>query len=216
MKASSVIRYGLMLSVSIRNMWLERGHQVATMGTIFRSAETALAWTRKSARSSHRVFDFASRHSSPEISDSSDQNSPTETQRKQSADIGIEDVESLYAFSIRPYWDRTWIIQELALARQAIVACGSHRWSLLTLRILLKSSHDRVKEGYQPSPQSQRRYHTTYATTTIESIMESPMLIITAAATSSLQHPLNRRCARGSDWQGCGTTKAMFWTRGPI
>ncbi|PMD49716.1 uncharacterized protein K444DRAFT_484787, partial [Hyaloscypha bicolor E] len=73
----------------------ERNHQVSRMGSIYSQAERVFAWLDLSDEFTVEALGFL-----------------------QSFDPEIERVRSI---SLRPYWTRLWIIQELQLASEAYV-----------------------------------------------------------------------------------------------
>jgi hypothetical protein len=169
----------------------ERGHQVAIMGTVFKSADRVLAWTGTSSRSSYRIFELTSRYSSRNPSVSSDGNPTPGLELGPLADFEIEDVEVFWTFSLRPYWERTWIVQEFALSRKVIVTCGSYRCLRSALTFLLTSIHNRIKQGYHPPSNFSRQYHDTYAATTLAKAIKTPIWTTSTAAMSSLRDLLS-------------------------
>jgi ankyrin repeat protein len=118
----------------------ERGHQVNQMGAIYKKAEKVLIWLGPATLETNSVFDamycfqkesskYACRNwevsderwqgvvSSLHPSNNSNNNmniTPTITQKE-----GLEDLLT------RPWFDRMWIIQEVANARAARVVCGA-------------------------------------------------------------------------------------------
>ena len=114
----------------------ERGHQVNQMGAIYKKAEKVLVWLGSATPETDSVFDDMNcfqKESSKyacgnwEVSDerwqgimsslhpsNNMENTPTTTQKQ-----GLEDLLT------RPWFDRMWIIQEVANARAAWVVCGA-------------------------------------------------------------------------------------------
>jgi ankyrin repeat protein len=118
----------------------ERGHQVNQMGAIYKKAEKVLIWLGPATLETNSIFDamycfqkesskYACRNwevsderwhgvmSSLHPSNNSNNNmniTPTITQKE-----GLEDLLT------RPWFDRMWIIQEVANARAARVVCGA-------------------------------------------------------------------------------------------
>lgn len=81
----------------------ERDDQVTIMGTIFRSAETVLAWIGTSSRTTRKVSDVAKIHLRTDLTDLFDDSTDAGSGQRHLANFGIENVESLYAHSMRPY-----------------------------------------------------------------------------------------------------------------
>ena len=126
-----------------QNDLAEKGHQVASLGRIFSKADRVLVWMGSSANSSDDVFKTVT-----ETSNSSRlAGSLLWPQRSIGLGLGsvltgpqkvwFDDPRSRYAMEAllnRPYWRRTWIIQEIVLANEVILHCGDSKinWSLFT------------------------------------------------------------------------------------
>jgi hypothetical protein len=80
---------------------LERGHQVIRMKDIFQRSEVTLAWLGPAADDSDRAME-ALRHKSTDD----------------------DSIKALIPLLARNYWKRVWIIQEICIAPQLLVACG--------------------------------------------------------------------------------------------
>ncbi|KAF5023719.1 hypothetical protein F66182_4223 [Fusarium sp. NRRL 66182] len=89
----------------------ERNQQVRIMGDIYRSARQVIVWLGDAADDSHLVFEH--------LKDDTVQQSllhpppPEDAKRK-----------AWNALIKRPWFYRTWVIQEITLARRAVVMCG--------------------------------------------------------------------------------------------
>jgi ankyrin repeat protein len=115
----------------------EKSHQVHQMGLIYAQAARVLIWLGSSTLMTDLVFDEMSRFEKRvvrrkcgdlDVSDEQYQgvlssvhilDGNGETQLTEDAEIGLEDLLS------RPWFERAWIIQEVANAEYARVACGS-------------------------------------------------------------------------------------------
>ncbi|KAM0191681.1 hypothetical protein ACHAPA_008297 [Fusarium lateritium] len=112
----------LRLTDEVRTLWVdalcidqlfhgERNQQVRIMGDIYKSARQVVVWLGEAADDSHLVFehlkDDTIEDSFPNYAD------PTEEKR-----------HAWNSLVKRPWFFRTWVIQEIALARRAIVMCG--------------------------------------------------------------------------------------------
>ncbi|KAI0419802.1 heterokaryon incompatibility protein-domain-containing protein [Xylaria grammica] len=87
----------------------ERNQQVALMGSIYRRAAGVIIWLGEKSRSSNSAFEVIDQLQSAE--------SPREVAEKVS-------LKPVYSLLRRRYWQRMWIIQEIALAQDIIVSCG--------------------------------------------------------------------------------------------
>ncbi|KAK5729767.1 hypothetical protein LTR17_011633 [Elasticomyces elasticus] len=90
---------------------LERNDQVQKMGSIYGHAQRVLVWLGLATEASQEAFDFLFR---------SYQNSPR-NRVELMEDQGWIAMKDLYQ---RMYWTRVWIVQEVALAKQAVLVCG--------------------------------------------------------------------------------------------
>ena len=118
----------------------ERGHQVALMGRIYRGASQMFAWLGEDEYNVAEVFRSLNAWS-PDSSTSG----PGHFSHLLARDIywkGV--VEALNNIRDRPYWTRTWIFQEILLARDVIVLCGesSVSWKRLMDLCSAKKSLD--------------------------------------------------------------------------
>ena len=98
----------------------EKSHQVNMMDRIFRSARTVRAWLGEERDGSAALFDFL-----------------VDVERRVSSIFGtstffkhyrfatmVDMWQALLRLSERSYWHRTWIMQELLLARNITIHCG--------------------------------------------------------------------------------------------
>ncbi|KAI8268418.1 hypothetical protein K4K58_005200 [Colletotrichum sp. SAR11_239] len=89
----------------------ERNQQVMVMGDIYKSAHQVVVWLGEAADDSHLVFehlkDKSAKKSWPNVA------KPTPRLRR-----------AWLALITRPWFFRTWVIQEVALSRKAVVMCG--------------------------------------------------------------------------------------------
>ncbi|KAK5027295.1 hypothetical protein LTS07_006896 [Exophiala sideris] len=97
---------------------VEKTGQVAIMGSIFRCADDVLAWIGEEADDSAFVMNLArsSKKLKPNII----------LAQHHCAAERLRTWQALKAFLGRPYWTRTWIMQEVVLAKNpVIVFCGT-------------------------------------------------------------------------------------------
>lgn len=123
---------------------LERSYQVSIMTLIYSKAEYVLAWLGLAADDSDKAMDLYRTIGTESIragvldlrgNDLENLANPGENERlsmiKHSLDTCAEEAdlivfdESLTALSKREYWTRTWIVQELTVARNVLLMCGS-------------------------------------------------------------------------------------------
>lgn len=93
----------------------ERNHQVQVMRCIYTGAQSVLIWLGDAEKGSLKVE--AIRHMT-------DKDNPRVAWP---ADYLIRNARraSLEALCEDPYWDRMWIVQEIVLARKAMISCGA-------------------------------------------------------------------------------------------
>ncbi|KAG7414350.1 Heterokaryon incompatibility protein 6, OR allele [Fusarium oxysporum f. sp. rapae] len=107
---------------TIRTLWVdalcinqsvhgERNQQVRIMGDIYKSARQVVVWLGDAADDSHLVFQHLNDESIPD-SFHNDSTPPEDKRRAWSALVK------------RPWFFRTWVIQEIALAKRAVMMCG--------------------------------------------------------------------------------------------
>ena len=93
----------------------EKAQQVDMIGPIFRKASRVLAWLGEHADGSKTIF-----------------NSSVPTQ--QLAEDVTSTLNTWTKFFKRPYWFRTWIVQELVVADSALLQCGPDTIDLDSLK----------------------------------------------------------------------------------
>jgi hypothetical protein len=87
---------------------MEKNHQVSMMGDIYRNAKAVFAWLGPAADDSDAYFDYLDKFSEGATED-----------MKDAANRAVKFLNR------RPYWRRAWIKQELILAKEIKVYCGS-------------------------------------------------------------------------------------------
>ncbi|KAG4438019.1 hypothetical protein IFR05_006478 [Cadophora sp. M221] len=100
----------------------ERSHQVAIMGQIYRNSQRVLVWLGEHSSNSKRAIEFITEVFRSSRFHNSRQSSLYiyEGDEKYEAS-GWHAVDYLFR---RDYWERTWIIQEIQLAKNVLVHCG--------------------------------------------------------------------------------------------
>ena len=95
----------------------EKAHQVAMIGRIFRQASCVLVWVGEAANGSDMLFRPSANRLQTFWHDLTSAQQSSATIRRR--------VPIWNAFLSRPYWKRTWIIQEIILAKSIVVHCGA-------------------------------------------------------------------------------------------
>lgn len=128
----------------------ERNRQVQMMGDIYRRATCVLVWLGPGAAESDLIFDLC--HNFENSQKTQDDIEQSEKPAQIPIDINGDDGKALDTVYCRSYWTRLWIIQELFLAKQAQIFCGSRSVSWSTFPKLPKTvSGFIVQDNLNPS-----------------------------------------------------------------
>ncbi|KAJ0426764.1 heterokaryon incompatibility protein-domain-containing protein [Aspergillus carlsbadensis] len=103
----------------------ERNAQVQQMSALYRGAQTVLVWLGAGSFDSNMIFDMCE----------------DAVAVIESIDFGTVGGWALSRIWQRTYWTRLWIIQELLLARDVIIFCGSRSMSWSTFERLPTKDH---------------------------------------------------------------------------
>ncbi|CAK4030289.1 Hypothetical predicted protein [Lecanosticta acicola] len=105
---------------------LERNAQVQAIGEVYSGAAKVLVWLGPSTKESDFIFDLCNDAASASADDAE------VVDRVSNIDPNTEEGDALDTVYQKSYWTRLWIIQELFLARDAVVFCGekSTLWSI--------------------------------------------------------------------------------------
>ncbi|KAH7370030.1 heterokaryon incompatibility protein-domain-containing protein [Rhexocercosporidium sp. MPI-PUGE-AT-0058] len=100
----------------------ERSHQVAMMGQIYQNSQRVLVWIGEHSGNSEKAIDFITEvfQSSRSYKSKKFSSYMYEGDERYEASEWHA-VDSLFR---RDYWERTWIIQEIQLAKSVLVHCG--------------------------------------------------------------------------------------------
>ena len=113
----------------------ERNEQVALMGGIYSKAENVVIWLGEEEPGDEMAFDFVPIFLSYLPPSSADHGVARQglVARQAIPIVGSPGWIALSRIFSRPYFRRSWIIQEVALARHAVVHCGTYvlDWDLL-------------------------------------------------------------------------------------
>jgi hypothetical protein len=97
---------------------VERSEQVRLMSHIFTDAAFVLVWLGENGEDGESAMRIISAHSC---------SGDLEPTRKPGWVTASLESKAVRAFCRRPYWKRLWIVQEVILARDILVCCGSMR-----------------------------------------------------------------------------------------
>jgi len=97
---------------------LERNHQVQVMGQIYAEAYEVISWIGVADPDTETFYERVERN-------------------KCDITTNKEDLRLLHHFFQRDYWRRLWIVQEIMLAREVVVLCGSMKFRWESLRRLV-------------------------------------------------------------------------------
>ena len=105
----------------------ERNGQVQMMGRIYEQAETVLVWLGQAADDSEHIFDICDilQHSVDDENDNQD------IFKKFPELKSSKTTKPFNSLLLRTYWSRLWILQEIFIARDVILFCGTRAasWS---------------------------------------------------------------------------------------
>jgi len=117
------------------------------MGTIYKNASSVLVWLGPASNDSDRIMDFAIENGpghveegvyftanttfteSPEVVKTYLEVSPNPTSFLKGPQIA-KLVDALHSLLHREYWHRVWVLQEIAVAKNVVVACGNKKCPL--------------------------------------------------------------------------------------
>ncbi len=111
----------------------ERNVQVRRMVDIYKSAVRVVVWLGEGDQDSDKAISFINKYSESLVTQES-LAKPSEGFFR-SMQFKDEWLALAQGILIRPWWSRVWIVQEVAVANELIVACGSRTvtWNVLTL-----------------------------------------------------------------------------------
>ena len=122
----------------------ERDYQVSIMGEIYARAHEVLVWLGQDANGSGKVIDAANQHSSSITPD-----------KLLPPLLDLMLLPPLSAFLDRPYWHRTWILQEISLAQgEVVMLCGNSRTTFENLKSILTAHYNQLILDGEPVPGS--------------------------------------------------------------
>ncbi|KAL6702944.1 hypothetical protein ACN47E_000786 [Coniothyrium glycines] len=134
----------------------EKSAHVPKMRLIYMKAELTISWLGAEYDQSTDAIAYARRlnkwyidnHSDPQpLSGEKQQNAKVDFQVK----VGDRSLEALLRLLERPYFDRTWIVQEIVVSREVYLMCGDQiiHWAFLVNAIVcLRTLHIWVFEFY--------------------------------------------------------------------
>ncbi|KAF2191691.1 HET-domain-containing protein [Zopfia rhizophila CBS 207.26] len=111
----------------------EKSVQVPLMGKIYTGAERVIVWLDEETFDSGMAIDFI-----PHLTVVARVDVETVWLSLLSQDEFLRQMSSLIHLFSRPWWKRTWVIQEVALAKDVVVLCGSRHipWSTIHFFIM--------------------------------------------------------------------------------
>ncbi|KAF1999324.1 HET-domain-containing protein [Amniculicola lignicola CBS 123094] len=115
----------------------EREGQVAMMGSVFSTARGVIAWLGEESGDSHLAFQLIA-ECAEWIRGPSDYKfnfEPAEFMENVPHGVDKEAIVATQSLGSRPYWIRTWILQELVLAKKVDVLCGKLRLPFADFRL---------------------------------------------------------------------------------
>ncbi|USP76322.1 hypothetical protein yc1106_03596 [Curvularia clavata] len=106
----------------------EKGHQVQQMGKIYHTAENVIVWLGTGSEDSDTLMEFLGKL-------------PSKAEMRSTSQLVSSDLQARYREPMekllsRPWFRRVWVIQEVAKARRAIVACG---WKSVSTQVFTRA-----------------------------------------------------------------------------
>jgi hypothetical protein len=118
---------------------VERGSQVQRMGLIYTKADTVIMWLGEEENSSDMAMNFLNEFRQVLAEDSQGRAQISQMLGDAAYDPAWVALRHLFE---RPYWSRLWILQEVLLARNPVIACGAcfTSWEFLQQLLILLNS----------------------------------------------------------------------------
>ncbi|KAI0836021.1 HET-domain-containing protein [Hypoxylon sp. FL0890] len=111
----------------------EKAHQIRSMGLIYSKAQATVVWLGEEQQDTQHTCELLKKIY---LEDQDQLNIISNDSFKSTLGNALDPVRSLrglHELLTRPYWERVWIIQEIAKARTVWVRCGSLYFDLPTL-----------------------------------------------------------------------------------
>jgi hypothetical protein len=120
------------------------------MGKIYRNAGSVVAWLGRKDNSTRVAMDYIIRFEPPEKA----YIDKTGEIVRHPILIDGETIDAIVAFCSRQYWTRLWIIQEVLVASQVIIQCGSvaYNWDRFSLFLRTAKLHPVIQHKIGPPP----------------------------------------------------------------
>lgn len=101
---------------------VERNHQVSQMSKIYSNAKKVLAWVGPAANGSDFLLAYTKKHFGSKVDEKDGKRSeiPTASREDEESALRIFNL-----FIQRDYWHRAWIVQEIILAKEVTIYCGT-------------------------------------------------------------------------------------------
>ncbi|KAK6835992.1 hypothetical protein PG987_006487 [Apiospora arundinis] len=126
----------------------EKGHQVGQMRLVYQHAESVLIWLGPSSNQVKYTMEMMTILDNRAMQHSDYKKHPLQILSKESSDLKLGsdcDVATGFKYLLaRPWFQRVWVLQEVACARSATVVCGMHAVSSRTFAFmpsLLEGQH---------------------------------------------------------------------------
>ncbi|KAI2469046.1 HET-domain-containing protein [Annulohypoxylon bovei var. microspora] len=103
----------------------EKAHQIRLMGLIYSKAQATAVWLGNEERDTQHVREFLGEIDLDEQDQLGSISSDKFATALRNTHHPVQSLRGLHELLTRPYWERVWIIQEIAKARTVYVRCGS-------------------------------------------------------------------------------------------
>lgn len=133
-----------------QNFLPERNQQVGIMREIYQRAERTLVWVGEDEDDSHLIFEHIKNWTT--YRDDYRAGKVKKSGRHRDLHLNMPNYagpvqKAFEKFCLRPYFYRTWVIQEIAISKQALVICGPHQEEL---DLIVNGTSFRMGNIYDP------------------------------------------------------------------
>ncbi|KAI1385563.1 HET-domain-containing protein [Hypoxylon trugodes] len=127
----------------------EKAHQIGLMGHIYSKAQETAVWLGEESRDTPHAYDLITEIQA--LASNSHMNFiPSDEFASALRDTyyPIRSLRGLYELLTRPYWERVWIIQEIAKSQKVKVRCGTYCFDLAALLAISEHVDDLSKHNH--------------------------------------------------------------------
>ncbi|KAI0973352.1 hypothetical protein F4678DRAFT_25159 [Xylaria arbuscula] len=121
------------LCINQSDVYGEKSVQVALMGSIFTRAREVIAWIGEAGDNTETTFERLRALRAPDLGTRRRRPSPAERRLLRELQQDSRLSSGIGHMFKKDYWDRMWILQELALSNRTILVCGIYelKWNIM-------------------------------------------------------------------------------------